>query len=123
MRRWLSLLLLFILPLQFTLAAAAAYCQHEQGPDVRHFGHHVHVHQADAGAQKTAKSAKDNGKTTPPTTADYDCGICHLGTVQPVSVEFTLRTVLASPDVPQSRVHRLGTRDPDRLERPNWRAA
>ncbi len=122
MRRWLSLLLIFLLPFQLSLAAAAAYCQHEQGPEVRHFGHHVHVHQTDDGAQKTAKFAKADGKTAPGTT-DHDCGICHLSTAQPMSTEFVLSTFLATPDVPKSRVHHLGTRDPDRLERPNWRAA
>lgn len=124
MRRWLSLLLLLILPLQFSLAAAAAYCQHEQAPDARHFGHHVHVHEAaDAGAHPaTAQPAQDHGKTAP-ASADNDCGICHLGSVQPVSVEFALHTLRAAPQVPQVRVHRLGTRHPDRLERPNWRTA
>jgi hypothetical protein len=119
MRRWLSLLLLLVLPFQFSLAAAAAYCQHETGPEVRHFGHHAHQHATDADAQKPAKPLHDDGKTA----TDPDCGLCHLSTVQPVLAEFGLCSVLCSPDRPQSRALHCGTRDPDRLERPNWHSA
>jgi hypothetical protein len=48
MRRWLSIFLLIVLPLQISWAVAATYCQHETG-STKHFGHHDHKHQAEDG--------------------------------------------------------------------------
>ena len=45
MRKVMVMLLLAVLPFQFVWGAAAAYCQHEQGSEVTHFGHHFHKHQ------------------------------------------------------------------------------
>ncbi len=70
MVRLVALLLALLLPLQFAWGAAAAYCQHETGtPAARHLGHHVHEHQADAGAKKPAAGAK--------LAVDSDCMACH----------------------------------------------
>ena len=44
MRRWLSILLLVVMPLQLNWAAVAAYCAHEASPKATHFGHHEHEH-------------------------------------------------------------------------------
>ena len=44
MRRWLSILLLVVMPLQLNWAAVAAYCAHESAPKATHFGHHEHDH-------------------------------------------------------------------------------
>ena len=44
MRRWLSILMLTLLPLQFSWAAVAAYCGHETGQHAEHLGHHEHQH-------------------------------------------------------------------------------
>ena len=49
MRKVMVMLLLAVLPFQFVWGAAAAYCQHEQGSEVTHFGHHFHKHQAKVG--------------------------------------------------------------------------
>lgn len=46
MRRCLVLVLLLWLPLQFSWAAAAGYCGHEQRKGAAHFGHHAHQHRA-----------------------------------------------------------------------------
>ena len=53
MRRWLATLLLVLLPFQFSWAAVGGYCQHETGAAAKHFGHHNHQHQADAGEHET----------------------------------------------------------------------
>ena len=42
MRRWLAILLLVCLPLQFSWAAVADYCMHESGETADHVGHHDH---------------------------------------------------------------------------------
>jgi len=73
MRRLLVVLMLVILPLQFSWAAAATYCRYEtSGAAVRHFGHHEHKH-ASSSAQvaKGTKAKLLNG-------SDCDCGFCHL---------------------------------------------
>ncbi|MFT3758232.1 hypothetical protein [Thauera sp.] len=69
MRRWLSILFLLMLPLQFSWAAVSAYCQHETGAAADHLGHHAHSHQA--GADETA-GGEGSG-------FDPDCGFCHAG--------------------------------------------
>jgi cytochrome c5 len=74
MRRWLLVLLLLVLPLQFAWAAAAPYCAHEATPAAsKHPGHHQHVHQ---GGSDVAKAGDDgNGIGTDHT----DCASCHAG--------------------------------------------
>lgn len=82
MRRALLVLLLFLLPLQFCWAAAAAYCDHEEGPNRTHFGHHQHHHNS---PHRTAASdpAKD-AKTKVPFGDDDDCAYCHMVFAQAV---------------------------------------
>jgi hypothetical protein len=120
MRRWLTILLLVMLPFQFTWAAAAAYCQHETSPEVRHIGHHQHEHKdvSDAGksdVQDATKSTKLMG--------DNDCGYCHLSAAKPVQMQALEVPALKGPAVLDALVQPLPTRDPERLERPNWRLA
>ncbi|OBV37011.1 cation efflux protein, CzcI family [Janthinobacterium psychrotolerans] len=75
MKKFFLLLLLFVLPLQMSWAAASAYCLHEEGKAAQHLGHHSHQHKAsaddepqpdDAGKDLKAK-AKPHG----------DCNVCH----------------------------------------------
>lgn len=68
MKKLLLILLLTILPIQYSWSMAAVYCQHEPAK-VSHFGHHGHHHQAQAG-----DGAEHQGK---PGKAHSDCEICH----------------------------------------------
>lgn len=122
MRRWLTLMLLVFLPLQFSWSAAAAYCQHESAGAARHFGHHPHDHAAeaakDAGAKDEAHKAHKGGQP-----CDSDCAYCHLGSataliadvLEPGTRQAALCAFEAEPPV--------STRAPDQLDRPNWRIA
>lgn len=83
MKKLLLIFLLVILPFQFSWAAAAAYCQHEEGQTVQHFGHHSHQHQA--------KADKTEGQSGSLQT-DTDCGYCHLSCQASVPA--------APPDIP-----------------------
>lgn len=66
-----------LLPVQWTFAAAAAYCMHESGPAVtKHVGHHEHVHNV-----STAESS-EKSKSTNAGTQDLDCDYCHLSASQ-----------------------------------------
>lgn len=104
MRRWLCLFLLVCFPLQLSWAVAATYCQHEQGADAHHFGHHQHQHHhAGAAADASASAAhappqadaQQPGDVSAKLTLDSDCAFCHLGSLQPPSIP--LPPVLAAP--------------------------
>jgi hypothetical protein len=124
MRRWLTLLLLVTLPLQFTWAAAAAYCQHEQAPSARHMGHHEHEHPGAPGehqqAQKAQKAADPDATKAAKVFGDADCGYCQLSAAKPLQVQGFAIAALAGPPTLDASVPPLQTRDPDRRERPNW---
>lgn len=77
-RRVIFILLLAILPVQFTWAAATAYCRHESGEATKHFGHHEHQHHA------TKDGESKGGKAASSSLADSDCSVCQLGAAQPV---------------------------------------
>lgn len=61
-----------VLPLQYSWAAAAVYCEHDQQHSA-HFGHHGHKHQAEHQAQ--ADQPDDQGKTG---QVHSDCEYCHF---------------------------------------------
>ena len=75
MRRFVLICMVLLLPVQWTWAAAAAYCTHETGAAVQHVGHHEHKHQADRGDQGGKKAAAN-------ATVDDDCSVCHLSGLQ-----------------------------------------
>ena len=86
MRRWLSILLLVLLPFQFSWAAAASYCQHETGRLASHFGHHEHQHEPQHERAKLKTSSADQGDAISKLgVLDNDCAVCHLGCVSPVA--------------------------------------
>lgn len=74
MKKFFLLLLLFVLPLQMSWAAASAYCLHEEGKAAQHLGHHSHQHKASAGDEPQLDAGKDL-KTK--TKAHSDCNVCH----------------------------------------------
>lgn len=118
MRSWLSLLLMFVVSLQFAWTAAANYCWHEPnmaGP--AHLGHHVHQ---DDGAH--AQAHKSLGKAAQ-SQADLDHGQCHLvGAV--VVAELSLPQVLPRVQAPPVEAGRPAkSHIPEGLERPNWQRA
>lgn len=117
MRRWLTILLLFVLPLQFSWAVAATYCQHEEVAAVSHFGHHAHEHQAEDAA--SGGSGKHLAKTGG-LGVDNDCGFCHLNLAKPPfepAAPLDVRVQLTA-DAPSP--HAFRSRGPDHPERPNW---
>jgi hypothetical protein len=126
MRRWLTLLLLCVLPLQFAWAAAAAYCQHEQVPVSSHIGHHAHEHDVGDGEGAASPDKQGAGKSATKATAqvaDPDCGYCQLSLAKPLMpVALTLDSYPAhAPD--GAALEAFRSRGPDLLERPNWRLA
>jgi len=96
MRRFLILLFVLLLPLQFAWAGAAAYCSHDGQQDRAdaidakwHFGHHSHAHHGEAADHRAAgdKDSQDgSGKTKLP---DLDCAVCHFAGAQLVLPDFS----------------------------------
>lgn len=138
MHRWLTLLLLIMLPLQFAWTAAAVYCQHEVAQETSavegHFGHHEHEHDAvtEAAAAKVqtgdaqtgdAQTGDDYPAEVAKLALDNDCGYCQLSAAKPVLRQPLAVPARASPLMPAVMAQRWQTRDPDRLERPDWRLA
>jgi hypothetical protein len=123
MRRWLSIILLVLMPFQFTWGAAAAYCEHESSKETRHFGHHVHTH-GEAGLQAQGKKPLPGDKNTPEKPGlDNDCGTCHLSGAKPVSSSIVVVAALATDAMSSLIEQMFSTRAPDHPERPNWRIA
>ncbi len=121
MRRWLTVLLLVLLPLQFVWAAAAPYCQHEESAEARHIGHHEHEHQSAADAQKATKSSDSlDDKAFAKWTVDDDCAYCHLSATQSPLSQLTELVPLAGAARQEAGAYPFGTRAPDHHERPNW---
>ncbi len=128
-RRFLVLVLLAFLPLQFSWAAVAPYCGHETQTGVEHFGHHHHQHHD--GASNAAATIgdpvatwdanPDAGHGKAPGAMDLDCGQCH-GTC---SVLLDLPSAL--PGAPSTEppsatlVEADGACALTRPERPQWR--
>ena len=71
MRRFLLIFMMCLLPLQWSWAAAARVCEHEQ--EAAHFGHHVHQHDSSAEAPAEGKSAVAPEALQP----HPDCHTCH----------------------------------------------
>ena len=124
MRRILAIVLLVLLPLQFSWAAVATYCGHEQPAGAAHFGHHEHQHHADTGgnAEPVADldASADVQGDKAPGAMDLDCGHCH-GTCSamltlPSAVPGALST--AHPSVILEEAE--GACAPTRPERPQW---
>lgn len=116
MRRWLLILLLVFLPLQFTWAAAASYCRHEGGvAAARHVGHHEHQHKAPEahGGASQADAAKAGG-------VDTDCSACHAGCVPAMPISAALPLVPGESSFAAPRVRALRGGPSDLPERPNW---
>jgi hypothetical protein len=67
MRRFVALIILCMLPVQWSYAAVAEYCQHEEAAVAQnHLGHHAHKHVDDAPDSKGKKGG----------FVDLDCPSC-----------------------------------------------
>ena len=129
MRRCIVILLLFVLPAQFSWAAAASYCQHAQDSTPQHLGHHEHQHQkasADAAVAVDALAdagTADGGPDSGLPGGHTDCAYCHF------SVAKTLMTIspllFVPPETPLPRAATEGATSWlfERIERPKWHRA
>ncbi|CAD5372710.1 Cobalt-zinc-cadmium resistance protein CzcI [Rubrivivax sp. A210] len=108
MRRCLAILLLALLPLQFSWAAVAGYCLHEADAKAWHLGHHEHEHGHDAGAEKSLGAA------------DLDCEQCHGSCIALPQLMPTADVFALSPRPLHEAAPRTTPTAADRPERPQW---
>jgi hypothetical protein len=76
MRRWLAVLLLVLLPIQFSWAAVGDDCMHEPSMAADHAGHHDHAAHGHGAAEKAAGD-KAKADASSSAAADFDCSHCH----------------------------------------------
>jgi hypothetical protein len=116
MRRWIAILMLTLLPLQFSWSAVASYCGHETGEQAQHLGHHEHQHEVDASAEGDHASVDERVAVG----FDFDCGHCHCTCATIPSVVGDLLSLdLTSRGVSPLEVT-VRTLAPSRPERPKW---
>ena len=124
MRRLLAIVLLAVLPLQFSWAAVASYCGHETQIGVEHFGHHDHQHHADASdvagldAKLDLNPDASDGKA--PSAMDLDCGHCHGTCGVMLNSTSDLPDALSTAPPTATLDEAGGPHAPTRPERPQW---
>jgi cytochrome c553 len=114
-KKLLLILLLTILPLQYSWAAAAVYCQHGQEHS-KHFGHHGHQHQAQA-------KVDDNSGDGSSIKLHADCVTCHGGTVGIMAMPFESQAYKPSVTSNVANTRFPVSPLPPRPERPKWSLA
>lgn len=124
MRRWLTILLLALLPVQFCWAVVGPYCGHEPDAQAAHIGHHAHQHGATGGIETGADAgiAADASADKPVGQSDGDCGHCHgsCAALPPGSAADMLHRAAAAPVAHAQGVQRVRAQSPP--ERPQWLA-
>jgi len=113
MKRYLAIFLLVLLPLQFSWAAMASYCQHETSVTAQHPGHHSHDH-ASADHPEAAQNSE------PSACMDHDCATCHLGCTAALVSDLNTTTAAASDDHPLHLQVMASQPSTERPERPKW---
>lgn len=76
MQRIVLVLLLMLLPVQWTWAAAASICRHETNIHANHFGHHEHRHDHPTSVTPSSDAADDT-QTQSESGIHADCATCH----------------------------------------------
>jgi hypothetical protein len=113
-KKLILIFLLALLPFQFSWAAAAVYCQHEDEPASMHLGHHSHKHDAKSDASEEA----DNQLA-----AHGDCGYCQLSSQSPFAVtmqDIVARIAWSGTSIPTLS---FSSHIPDGPHEPDWRLA
>ena len=134
MRRWLAVLLLMLLPLQFSWAAVASYCQHDADATPRHLGHHEHQHQGSSPDAADSSDAPDAPDASPGDAAKAgadsklpgahtDCGYCHVSLAKTLTTTASHLPMLSTEARPRVDIASITSALFERIERPNWHRA
>lgn len=119
MRHCIAVLLLVLLPLQFSWAAVADYCEHASSSVTDHPGHHDHsghAHGAKAGGSD-AQAASEDGSSAP---LDLDCGHCHGHCAAVLDVLEGLQPAAPRGAAPTLGELHCAEHTPAQPDRPQW---
>jgi hypothetical protein len=121
MRRWLAVLLLVLLPVQFSWAAVAGFCAHSASAPA-HGGHHDHaVHgHADSAASQSAVGDETASTAGAPSTPGTDCGHCHGHVTALAGVAAPHVTLPLRHAPPTLGAAHVAEPTPTQPERPQW---
>lgn len=124
MHRSLAILLLILLSLQFSWAAAVPYAKHEIVSGLAHETQQLHDHQTPSfDAVDEADGHVDDGVATCSCVGDRDCDYCHVPAASPAVPRAIHLPLLMNSSLAASLAGPLQSRGPDRHERPKWRIA
>ncbi len=114
--RWLiTVLMLALLPVQFSWAVVAGYCMHERASaQAQHLGHHEHKHEASSSPAKG-----DQGRLTAD-TFDIDCCLCHGLGIGATHFSVTKKVATDRASVVVQSASPLSGVTPSPPERPQW---
>lgn len=119
MRRWFAIVLMLLLPLQFSWAAVANYCGHETSAVADHVGHHGHAsHDHGGKVAEMGDSAKTDGSSSP--ASGIDCGHCHGYCVGMFDLPSSLQPLLLGTAPPHLGAAPAAEHVPAQPERPQW---
>jgi hypothetical protein len=108
MKRLFAILLMLILPLQFSYAAASAYCEEDVIVTTEHYGHHDHGE-----AHQPVKSDADENSA-----GHVECGVCHLGCAKLLKAPLTLGTFDSDLPTDVPLLLSVAQHQPSPLQRP-----
>ncbi len=113
MKKYLAMFLLVLLPLQFSWAAAAGYCQHEAGVTANHPGLHTDNHHA--------ADHHESGKDGAPSAGVHsDCAACHLGCAAALTSDLNMPAAATDQDHQSDYLVNPSRAHTERPERPQW---
>jgi len=116
MHRLLAVLMLVLLPFQFSWAAVASYCMHERtSAQVQHVGHHEHKHEA------SSLPDKDGHGLQAADAFDVDCCLCHGLGIGVTRFFVDMKASTAPISVVIQSALPLSSIAPSPPERPQWR--
>lgn len=115
-RRILAIVLLALLPLQFSWAAVASYCEHEASVGAGHLGHHEHPQHGAAPVDVDNDHSDDPAAGSP----DVDCGHCHGHSTGLPALPEGLPAGVSTVAPRASADEAGGAHAPARPERPQW---
>ncbi len=113
---WLLIGLLWLMPLQFSWATVARYCQHESvvQAEQRHAGHHSHEHQSVSVAPAESDGA-------PSALPDGDCHYCHASVAPFVISQYAQQLPSLTPQQQTQALNAFFAEwIPPSIERPKW---
>jgi hypothetical protein len=120
-RRYLILVLVFLLPLQVSWAAVENYCSHEKTTAAHHLGHHQDEHHEHQHSSTSPDNTDDDKQPTDNSSFGHDHN--HLsGFIALLLTETAISDRIPSSQLLLDDIPVLPSRPPGRLERPNWSA-